>query len=174
MPERLPLLIDRTETPIGELVIVADSAGRLRAVDWSDYEARMMRLLRRQYGLDGFALTPADDPSGLTSALSAYFAGALSAIDALPVETVGTPFQRQVWGALRGIPAGTTLSYAALARRIGRPAAVRAVGAANGANYVNVVVPCHRLISSTGDLTGYGSGIERKRWLLAHEARAAG
>ena len=87
----------------------------------------------------------------------------------LPVVTAGTPFQRAVWAALRQIPVGTTLSYGALAERIGRKAAVRAVGAANGANPVAVVVPCHRVIGADGSLSGYGGGLERKRWLLAHE-----
>ena len=85
------------------------------------------------------------------------------------MKTAGTDFQREVWRALRGIPCGTTLSYGELARRIGRPNAVRAVGLANGANPIGVVVPCHRVIGSNGSLTGYGGGIERKRWLLDHE-----
>jgi methylated-DNA-[protein]-cysteine S-methyltransferase len=85
----------------------------------------------------------------------------------------GTDFQRTVWQALRRIPCGTTISYGELARRIGRPAAVRAVGLANGANPVGVVVPCHRVIGADGSLTGYGGGIERKRWLLAHERASA-
>jgi methylated-DNA-[protein]-cysteine S-methyltransferase len=90
-------------------------------------------------------------------------------IDTLPVETGGTPFQREVWHALREIPCGTTTSYGKLAELIGRPAAMRAVGLANGANPVAVVVPCHRVIGANGSLTGYGGGIERKRWLLDHE-----
>jgi methylated-DNA-[protein]-cysteine S-methyltransferase len=109
------------------------------------------------------------NPAGLTDAIAAYFAGDLAAIDGLPVETRGTPFQRAVWSGLRAIPCGTTVSYSELARRIGRPAAVRAVGLANGANPVGVVVPCHRVIGKGGTLVGYGGGLERKRWLLAHE-----
>src|SRR5208283_2077845 len=97
------------------------------------------------------------------------FAGDLRVLDLLPVETGGTAFQRQVWQSLREIPCGTTVSYGQLAERIGRPSAVRAVGLANGANPVAVVVPCHRVIGSNGSLTGYGGGIERKRWLLNHE-----
>ena len=88
---------------------------------------------------------------------------------ALPVETGGTEFQREVWRALRAIPAGETRSYGALASSIGRASAVRAVGLANGANPIGVVVPCHRVIGQNGALTGYAGGIERKRWLLAHE-----
>jgi len=86
------------------------------------------------------------------------------------VQTGGTPFQREVWRSLRNIPCGTTVSYAEVAEQIGRPAAVRAVGLANGSNPVGVVVPCHRVIGANGSLTGYGGGIERKFWLLKHEA----
>jgi methylated-DNA-[protein]-cysteine S-methyltransferase len=103
----------------------------------------------------------------------AYFAGDLSAIERLAVVTGGTDFQREVWAALRRIPAGRTLSYGALATQLGRPKAVRAVGLANGANPIGIVVPCHRVIGADGSLTGYGGGLERKRWLLAHEGAEA-
>jgi methylated-DNA-[protein]-cysteine S-methyltransferase len=95
-------------------------------------------------------------------------------LDALPTEALGTAFQRACWSSLRQIPAGTTTSYGALAKALGKPAAMRAVGLANGANPIAVVVPCHRVVGSDGSLTGYGGGLERKRWLLAHEARHAG
>ena len=98
-----------------------------------------------------------------------YFAGRLTVFD-LPLAPQGTEFQQRVWRALRDIPYGETISYAELARRIGRPLAVRAVGAANGRNPISIIVPCHRVIGSDGSLTGFGGGIERKRWLLAHEA----
>ncbi len=173
MADVIRLAIDRTDTPIGELVVIGDQGGNLRAVDWTEHESRMRQLLRLHYGEGGFALAPVHDPSGLTSAMRRYFAGELAAIENLPVQTAGTSFQRSVWRALREIRCGTTLSYGELARRIGRPAAVRAVGLANGANPVSIVVPCHRVIGSDGTLTGYGGGLERKRWLLAHE-RAAG
>ncbi len=170
MGEILHLSIDRIDTPIGEMLIVADHDGNLRAIDWTDHEARMRRLLRLHYGEDGCRLEPARNPSGLTNAISSYFAGELTAIDTLPVKTTGTAFQRDVWRALREIPCGSTLSYAKLAERIGRPSAVRAVGMANGSNPIGVVVPCHRVIGANGSLTGYGGGMERKRWLLEHEA----
>jgi methylated-DNA-[protein]-cysteine S-methyltransferase len=169
MAETLRFIIDRTQTPIGELLIIADGEGRLRAIDWRDHETRLYRLLRRFYGEAGERLAPQRNPNGLTQALDAYFAGELAAIDRLPVASNGTPFQQSVWRALRDIPCGTTLSYGALARRIGQPPAVRAVGLANGANPISIVVPCHRVIGSDGSLTGYGGGIERKRWLLRHE-----
>jgi methylated-DNA-[protein]-cysteine S-methyltransferase len=120
----------------------------------------------------GFRLEPARNPNDLTHAISRYFEGELTAINILPVQTSGMPFQRDVWRALRDIPCGTAISYAKLAGQIGRPAAVRAVGLANGSNPVGVVVPCHRVIGANGSLTGYGGGIERKSWLLEHEASA--
>jgi methylated-DNA-[protein]-cysteine S-methyltransferase len=169
MAEPLRLLSDTLDTPIGELTVIADRQGNLRTLEWTDHDERMRRQLRLHYGADGFVLERARDPGGLTSALRAYFAGDLAAIDRLPTATGGTPFQRLVWRALRDIPCGTTLSYGELARRIGRAQAVRAVGLANGANPISIVVPCHRVIGASGALTGYGGGIERKRWLLAHE-----
>ena len=96
----------------------------------------------------------------------------IAAIDAIATETTGTAFQRQVWGALREIPAGQTWSYSRLAAHIGRPTAVRAVGLANGANPIGVVVPCHRVIGRDGALTGYAGGLDRKRELLRREAAA--
>lgn len=172
MNQLLHLLIDRIETPIGQMMILADHNGNLRAADWADYEERMHRLLQLHYGRDGFKLEPIRNPSGLSDAIRSYFAGELQAIELLPVQTAGTPFQREVWQALRKITCGTTISYSELAMRIGRPAAVRAVGLANGSNPIGVVVPCHRVIGSNGSLTGYGGGIERKRWLLKHESRS--
>jgi methylated-DNA-[protein]-cysteine S-methyltransferase len=179
MVEPLALLVDRLQTPIGELLIVADSAGKLRTIDWTDHEARMRQLLDRYYGpkeskRGGYALQSARDPGGLTSAMRDYFKGDISAIDRLLVDdTVGTPFQRSVWRALRKIKCGKTISYAELARRIGKPKAVRAAGLANGQNPISIVVPCHRVIGSNGTLTGYGGGLPRKKWLLEHEGALA-
>ena len=173
MTTALQLLIDRLDTPLGEMLIVADCDGNLRATFWTDYESHMHRALQLLYAGNGFALEPASNPHDLTKAIGRYFAGDVAAIDTLPVQTAGTPFQREVWHALREIACGTTLSYGQLAERIGRPKAVRAVGLANGSNPVGVVVPCHRVIGSDGSLTGYGGGIERKRWLLEHESKHA-
>ncbi|MFM1887555.1 MAG: hypothetical protein RL026_2712 [Pseudomonadota bacterium] len=151
--------------------MVFDGQSRLRALDWQDHEARLLKMLRRHYGPSGsgHTLSAAPPPPQFTAALEAYFAGEHAAIDALTIETGGTAFQREVWAALRQIPAGETLGYGELARRIGRPAAVRATGLAVGANPVSIVVPCHRVIGSDGSLTGYAGGLERKRWLLEHE-----
>ncbi|HXU16893.1 MAG TPA: methylated-DNA--[protein]-cysteine S-methyltransferase [Terriglobales bacterium] len=172
MTEVLRFFVNRMGTPIGKMLIVTDSDRNLRAVDWTDYDARMRRLLSRQYAPVGFRLEPTHDLNCATDAIARYFAGELDAIDALSVKTGGTHFQREVWRALRAIPCGTTVSYAQLAGRIERPTAVRAVGLANGSNPVGLVIPCHRVIGSDGSLTGYGAGIERKRWLLEHEQRA--
>ena len=169
MSEVLQLCIDHVDTPIGELLIVADHDGNLRAIDWQDYEPRMQRFLRLHYGKHGYRLEAARNPGGLSDVLRNYFAGELTAIDRLPVQTAGTAFQREVWAALRNIPCGATTSYAKLAAQIGRPKAVRAVGLANGSNPIGIVVPCHRVIGANGSLTGYGGGLERKRWLLQHE-----
>jgi methylated-DNA-[protein]-cysteine S-methyltransferase len=170
MGEVLQLSLDRIDTPIGQMLIVADHDGNLRAVDWTDHEPRRCRLLRLHYGEDGFRLEPTGKASRFANAMGSYFAGDLTAIDQLPTQTGATPFQRIVWRALREIPCGSTVSYAKLAGRIGRPAAVRAVGLANGLNPIGVVVPCHRVVGADGSLTGYGGGIVRKGWLLEHEA----
>jgi methylated-DNA-[protein]-cysteine S-methyltransferase len=143
----------------------------MRALDFHDFEPRMRRLVRLHYGAGGNDVTLENRPApvAIRRALGDYFKGDLTATDAIPVATNGTPFQREVWAALRTIRAGTTLSYGALAGQLGRPKSVRAVGLANGANPIGIVVPCHRVIGSDGSLTGYGGGIDRKRWLLAHE-----
>lgn len=160
------LFVDRLATPIGDLTIVSD--GRcVCAVEFGNELDRLIAHNGRRLGKS--ELIEAADPGGATSLLREYFAGRLSAIDEVPVDCGGTAFQAQVWRALREIPVGSTISYGELARRIGNPTAVRAVGLANGSNPVPVVVPCHRVIGSNGTLTGYGGGLERKRWLLQHE-----
>ena len=173
MAESLDFFIDRLATPIGELIVIADSKGRLRTIDWTDHEARMKQLLDRHYGKGRYTLTPKRDPGGLTSAMRRYFKGEIGVLKELAVATAGTPFQQSVWKALRRIKDGTTISYAELARRIGKPKAVRAAGLANGQNPISIVVPCHRVIGSNGTLTGYGGGLPRKKWLLEHEGALA-
>lgn len=168
-PERL--IIDSLPTPVGEARVVTDETGALRFFDWSDLQARMDRLVRRYYG-PAARLEPGAAPKAVREAFADYFDGDLSRIHKLPWRTAGTAFQRSVWDALCAIPAGVTESYGQLAQRIGAPKAVRAVGLANGANPVAIVVPCHRVIGANGTLTGYGGGLERKRWLLEHERAA--
>jgi len=112
-------------------------------------------------------------PAAVRDGLAAYFAGELEALRTVPWTIGGTDFQHRMWRALVEIPPGETTTYAGLAQRLGRPSAMRAVGAANGANPIAVVVPCHRVIGTGGSLTGYGGGVERKRWLLEHEGARA-
>lgn len=164
-PERFAL--DRLPTPIGTALLVTDADGALRAMDWHDYEPRMRQLLRLYYGTVELADRPA--PAAMRRALSDYFEGDLDRLSTVAWRVAGTPFQRKVWTALAEIPAGTTLSYGALAARIGTPRAIRAVGHANGSNPISVVLPCHRLIGADGSLVKYGGGLMRKRWLLRHE-----
>jgi methylated-DNA-[protein]-cysteine S-methyltransferase len=115
--------------------------------------------------------TPPSAPSAARQALSAYFAGEIDALNDLAVIMTGTDFQRAVWSELRRIPVGETISYGTLATRIGRPTATRAVGMANNANPIPIVVPCHRVIGADHTLTGFGGGLHRKQWLLQHERR---
>jgi methylated-DNA-[protein]-cysteine S-methyltransferase len=158
------------ESPVGMVYVVSDGTN-LRGVDFAGNEQRLQRMLVRYHGRH--TLHAAQHSSEAVSRLAEYFAGDLRAIDDLAVAICGTPFQQQVWAALRAIPAGTTLSYGTLAQRIGRPTACRAVGLANGSNPNSIVVPCHRVIGSNQSLTGYGGGIERKQWLLEHEGAIA-
>ncbi len=148
------------DSPLGPLTLVGGRAG-LTALHFPGHDARL----------------DADDRSdapfaGALRQLHEYFAGRRERFD-LALDLGGTPFQRQVWNALRQIPSGSTTTYAALARALGRPAAVRAVGAAVGRTPVPVVVPCHRVLGSDGSLTGYLGGLERKRALLDLERRAS-
>jgi methylated-DNA-[protein]-cysteine S-methyltransferase len=164
-PETLTL--DRLATPIGTALLVTDEAGYLRAFNWTDYEAHMRAWIGKHY--PKAPLQEGEAPAGVRGPFEAYFKGDARALDTVPWKASGTPFQLKVWETLCSIPAGETLSYRGLAERIGRPTAVRAVGLANGANPVAVVVPCHRVIGTNGSLTGYGGGLPRKEWLLAHE-----
>jgi methylated-DNA-[protein]-cysteine S-methyltransferase len=154
---------DHIDTPIGPLLLVGDGEGLV-----------YIGLPRA-----GTAQTAPDNAKPGKSKLHAaareldeYFAGTRQTFD-VPLHPSGTPFQLEVWGALLAIPYGQTVSYADIARRIRRPRAVRAVGAANGANPLSIIVPCHRVIGSHGDLVGYGGGLPAKRWLLAHERKHA-
>jgi methylated-DNA-[protein]-cysteine S-methyltransferase len=162
--------LDRLQTPIGIALLVTDADGVLRALDWEDYEPRLRQLLRLQYGATVLQDAPA--PDDVRAALTGYFSGDLDRLSGIKWRVAGTAFQRKVWTALSTIPAGTTLSYGALAAQLEMPSAVRALGHANGSNPISVVVPCHRVIGADGSLTGYGGGLERKRWLLQHEGAA--
>ena len=165
------LLLEKRTSPICSLLLVTDENGTLRALEFGDLDTRLHRLLRDHYG--EYTLDPGAAPRSITRALDAYFDGDLGAINDVQVATGGTRFQCGVWAALREIPGGTTISYGKLASRLGDPGASRAVGAANGANPIPIIVPCHRVIGADGRLTGYGGGLARKKWLLEHEARFA-
>jgi methylated-DNA-[protein]-cysteine S-methyltransferase len=161
------LYADHLDTPIGTILIISDGA-RLIALDYRGYDHRMNAFLAARFG--AYRMRAAGDPGGATTALRAYFAGDIGAIDGLAVDGGGTPFQQSAWAELRRIPAGSTISYGEQARRVGLPvAAARAVGHANSQNPLAIVVPCHRVIGADATLTGYAGGLHRKRWLLEHE-----
>jgi methylated-DNA-[protein]-cysteine S-methyltransferase len=159
------ILIDTIDSPIGPLT-AGERAGRVCLLHFGPDGPAIDQMFERWHPGEPRNRTRAD---GIRGVLARYFEGEVGALDTVPVELNGTPFQKTVWQALRRIPGGTTISYAELAKRIGDPAAVRAVGTANGANPVAVIVPCHRVIGSNGKLTGYGGGLDRKQWLLEHE-----
>ena len=157
---------EELESPLGLIDIITD--GRtVRAVDFRSHELRMIELMRRYLG--PVELRPATTTSDATSRLIDYFAGDVAAVEALKVTMTGTAFQQRVWAALLTIPSGITRTYQQIAEQIGSRKACRAVGLANGANPIAIVVPCHRVIGANQTLTGYGGGLERKRWLLQHE-----
>jgi methylated-DNA-[protein]-cysteine S-methyltransferase len=150
------------QSPIGDLSLVSDGES-LSGLFMSDHKGGPRLESGWQHGETRF--------DALCAQLTAYFAGDLREFD-VPLAPHGTDFQMKVWQELRRIPFGETISYGELARRIGQPTASRAVGAANGQNPISIIVPCHRVIGANGTLTGYGGGIERKKWLLEHEAAA--
>lgn len=154
-------------SPIGDILLVTDDEGALRALDFADYETRMLRLLRLQNR--DVDLSSGHAPEEVRRSIRAYFEGDFHALSSVRWETGGTSFQRQVWEALGSIPPGSTSTYSQIAVDIGRPSAKRAVGMANGSNPIAIVVPCHRVIGWNGSLTGYGGGLSRKQWLLRHE-----
>ena len=162
----ISILSDRIETPLGPLLLLARD-GVLIGLEFDDHPERVARDLRIRFG--GSDRFPAENPYGFSDRIRAYFEGDFEAIEKVPTDGGGTEFQRRVWAELKLIPCGVTVSYGDIARRLGDPQATRAVGLANGRNPVAIVVPCHRVIGADGSLTGYGGGIERKKWLLAHE-----
>lgn len=163
------LQLDHIDSPIGTILIVVDRE-QLCSLDFADHEQRMMTLLQRRYGPIRLAQTI--DPCGFSSSIRDYFAGDYRCLDSIPVSTGGTAFQQQVWSMLRTIQPGTTINYGEIAAKLGKPTAYRAVGGANALNPIPIVLPCHRVVGADASLTGYGGGIERKRWLLQHEGYA--
>lgn len=168
---------DEIDSPVGRLhLFVIPSSGAVCALEFDSGTKRPhtgtpASLVARFETVEVELL---DDPCGYSSRLRGYFDGDVAGLDAIPVDAHGTVFQKTVWRALRRLRAGETTSYGALALAIGREGASRAVGLANGSNPVAIIVPCHRVIGANGTLTGYGGGLERKRWLLDHERAHAG
>jgi methylated-DNA-[protein]-cysteine S-methyltransferase len=162
MTESCSTVYSYYSSPVGELLLTWDE-GALTGLAMAEHKGKAAPRPDPEWRRDDAALRIVHDQ------LRAFFAGELRAFD-LPLRMAGTPFQRLVWEGLLGIPFGATISYAQLAGRIGRPGASRAVGAANGRNPIGIVVPCHRVIGADGTLTGYGGGLDRKEWLLRHEA----
>ncbi len=166
-------------TPVGDMLALSSNqglcalefttvAGKARGAErLTRLDARLARWFQPHELIDGENETIARTREWLTG----YFAGRSVDLDAIPLDMRGAPFETRVWRALQTIPPGQTTSYGAIARSLGAPGAARAVGAANGANPVAIIVPCHRVIGSSGALTGYGGGLDRKTWLIEHERR---
>jgi methylated-DNA-[protein]-cysteine S-methyltransferase len=165
----MKLYLSRIPSPMGEMLLVTDDREQVRALDFADHKVRVYRGLREHYRTYELVERPA--PAGIAAALADYFRGDLDAVKDVVTATGGSDFERRVWKALLDIPAGQTTSYGQLARSLGfeDPRAAIDVGAAIGANPVDIIVPCHRVIGSNGDIKGYAGGVHRKRWLLEHE-----
>lgn len=161
------------DTPIGPIAVMEDADRALFMVEFADCRHRIDRWLQKRLDSGRYVRAPGFLSVGIRDIFGAYFDGDVSVLRDIPVRLDGTPFQNEVWSALRAIAPGQTFAYGAFAGLLGRPEAARAVGHANGANPLSIVVPCHRLVGSGGALTNYGGGLERKRWLLDHEARYA-
>ncbi|HTH59680.1 MAG TPA: methylated-DNA--[protein]-cysteine S-methyltransferase [Paraburkholderia sp.] len=164
-----PLFISPLASPLGDMLLVTDTAQAIRALDFADHRAHLHRGLREHYG--EVALIDAPAPDAIADSIARYFSGELDATEGLRTAAVGTVLQCEVWAALRQIPAGTTTTYGKLARSLGfdDPRAAIDIGVVNRANPIAIVVPCHRVIGGNGDLKGYAWGVGRKRWLLDHE-----
>lgn len=151
---------------MGEIIVVTDQE-KLCALDFSDYESRMLSLLHKRFGQVDWESVK--NPLGICDQIQAYLDGDLHRLEDILVSPGGTAFQQQVWFALKTIPVGQVLTYGQLAAQLGKPTASRAVGMTNALNPISIVLPCHRVIGANGNLTGYAGGLARKRWLLEHE-----
>lgn len=169
-PERVVLKSARLDTKLGPMVAVADDEA-LYLLEFGERAERQVERLRQKTGA---AVEPGliGPIRAIEQELADYFEGTLRAFTT-PLRLIGTPFQRQVWETLRQVPYGETRAYSDVAASIGKPTAYRAVGAANGANPISIVIPCHRIRGADGDLTGYGGGLARKQWLIQHETHGA-
>jgi methylated-DNA-[protein]-cysteine S-methyltransferase len=162
----MKLLIDRLESPMGQMVLITNG-DRLCTLDFADCEQRTLSLLNKRY--QSFELVEYIDPHGFSSQVQAYLAGDFASVRDIKFDLGGTDFQQLVWQALRQIPVGKTITYGELAVKVGKPTAARAVGMANSLNPIAIVIPCHRVLGARSHLTGYAGGLARKQWLLAHE-----
>ena len=160
------LYSDLYHSPIGKIMFVADGA-QLCCLDFNDNEARIEKLLNRRYGK--FDLASKANILNMQTRMDEYFKGNWEAFDGLDIGIDGTDFQQRVWGSLKKIPVGKTITYHQLAGSIKKPKAVRAVASANARNPVAIIIPCHRVIGKDGLLRGYAGGMDRKAWLLNHE-----
>ena len=158
------------ESPIGAMDMVMDG-DTLVYLDFAGNPDRFHRLLGARFG--DFSTRPGSENAKIHTALERYFQQGGNPFGDIPLETYGTPFQRQVWQALQKIPPGATIDYSTLAKRVGNPRAVRAVGSSNGRNPISIIIPCHRVVGRDGTLRGYAGGEDRKRWLIDHEAACA-
>ncbi|MEX2473719.1 methylated-DNA--[protein]-cysteine S-methyltransferase [Marinobacter sp.] len=161
--------VSRFPSPVGPLSL-ATMDNQLVHLDFEDNEARMHTLQGRRFRDIHWREQPGSAPAAVIEWLEAYFDGVLQPLPLSHIRLTGTEFQQQVWQGLTGIPAGQHRSYGALAETLGNPRAVRAVARANALNPVAILIPCHRVIGANGTLTGYAGGLERKAWLLDHEA----
>lgn len=165
----MKMSLSELDTPLGTMLLVTDERERVRALHFGNRMERLHRSLREHYG--ACELTDGSAPVAVADAVGRYFDGDVQALDSISVAIAGTDLQRDVWAALRRIRTGQTTTYGALGRSLGffDPRAAIDVGAAIGANPIAVIVPCHRVVASNGDLKGYAWGLHRKRWLLEHE-----
>ncbi len=164
------IYVDTFATPLGHMTAAATEAGAICLLDFADCLDRSEQLLQRRFG--NFERKPGLNPQGVRDRLADYFAGLnpATAFRDLALDVGGTPFQINVWAALKQIPYGQTISYSDLAVRVKSPRAVRAVGSANGKNPIAIIVPCHRVIGKDGSLAGYAGGVSRKQKLLELES----
>jgi len=163
----MKLNVSQLETPLGELTLASTSAG-LVGLAFEDRLDGLWRFLNTRFGK--IEPVAGGHPDHAEAELQAYFGGTIGALERIRTDAGGTEFQRRVWAALRRIPGGRTVSYSKLARSIGQPTGFRAVATANAINPVAIVIPCHRVIHADGSISGYGGGVDRKQWLLRHEA----
>ena len=163
----MKLTVSRLETSLGAVTLVSTPAG-LAGLAFENRLDNLWRFLESRFG--SIESDTGGPPDPAAAELRAYFEGAIGALERIRTDAGGTEFQRRVWTALRRIPGGCTASYSELARSIGQPTGFRAVATANATNPVAIVIPCHRVIHADGSISGYGGGVDRKKWLLCHEA----